>query len=125
VLAEAARRLNAMVRSGELIARIGGEEFGWLLPETTEDSAFAAAERVRRGISATPFEGVGTLTFSVGLCSNAHARTAQQLFDFADQALYRSKSRGRNATSIYTVDDRRARPGATHLVGSAGPVISA
>ena len=47
VLAELANRLATAVRSGELMARIGGEEFAWLMPEATPEGAHAAAERVR------------------------------------------------------------------------------
>ena len=47
VLAEVATRLANAVRSGELVARIGGEEFAWLMPEAAQDDAYAAAERVR------------------------------------------------------------------------------
>jgi GGDEF domain-containing protein len=52
VLVEVARRLGTAVRSGELMARIGGEEFAWLMPEATDEGAFAAAERVRCAIEA-------------------------------------------------------------------------
>jgi len=106
VLVEVARRLAAAVRSGELMARIGGEEFAWLMPEATQDGAHAAAERVRHAIQGTPFDVAGTLTISVGVCSNEQARTGEQLVGFADQALYWSKQSGRNTTQIYTQDMR-------------------
>jgi diguanylate cyclase (GGDEF)-like protein len=73
VLAEVARRLAGAVSSGELMGRIGGEEFAWLMPEATPGGAHAAAERVRASIQDTPFDAVGTLTLSVGVCSNQQA----------------------------------------------------
>ena len=66
VLTEVARRLSTQARSGELVARIGGEEFAWLLPETTDRGARAAAERIRVAIESEPFQGAGTVTASVG-----------------------------------------------------------
>jgi diguanylate cyclase (GGDEF)-like protein len=110
VLAEVARRLAGGVRVGELMARIGGEEFAWLMPEATPDGAYAAAERVREAIRTIPFDVAGTLTVSIGVCSNQQARTADELVDRADQALYRSKAGGRNMTSVYTEDPRPTGP---------------
>jgi diguanylate cyclase (GGDEF)-like protein/PAS domain S-box-containing protein len=111
VLAEVARRLAGAVRGGELIARIGGEEFAWLMPEATPEGACAAAERVRETIQNTPFGAAGTLTVSIGVCSSRQAETADELVGRADEALYWSKAGGRNMTSIYTPEaGRRSRP---------------
>ncbi len=106
VLAEVGRRLAAAARTGELIARIGGEEFAWLLPEADAGAAYAAAERMRRAIASTSFEVAGTLTVSIGVCSNEHGRSVQQLLGCADQALYESKRRGRNVTSVHSAELR-------------------
>jgi diguanylate cyclase (GGDEF)-like protein/PAS domain S-box-containing protein len=101
VLAEVATRLASAVRSGELVARIGGEEFAWLMPEAAQADAYAAAERIRHAIESTPFGTAGTLTMSIGVCSKGRAETMEELFKFADQALYRAKQGGRNMTIIY------------------------
>ena len=110
VLAAVALRLAAIARTGELVARIGGEEFAWLMPETTQDGAYLAAERARHAVAASPFEVAGTLTISAGLCSNQHADSAHELLNAADRALYQAKRSGRNTTVIYTQDT----PSATH-----------
>jgi len=104
ILTEVAQRLAREARTGELVARIGGEEFGWLIPETDQHEAHTAAERMRSAIAATPFAGVGTITLSAGVCSTEHARDAQQLVRHADRALYWAKEHGRNATSVYADD---------------------
>jgi diguanylate cyclase (GGDEF)-like protein/PAS domain S-box-containing protein len=104
VLAEVARRLAGAVRGGELVARIGGEEFAWLMPETTPEGARAAAERIRKAIQSTPFAAAGALTVSIGVCSNEQARSADELVRHADEALYWSKAGGRNMTSVYAAD---------------------
>ena len=46
--------LSAHSREGGLVARIGGEEFAWLMPETDEDGAHTAADRVRKAIETPP-----------------------------------------------------------------------
>ena len=103
-LAAVALRLAALARAGELVARIGGEEFVWLMPETTQDGAYLAAERGRHAIDAAPFEVAGMLTISAGVCSNQHVTTPRELLNAADRALYSAKRSGRNTTFIYAPD---------------------
>jgi PleD family two-component response regulator len=52
------------------------------------------------------------LTVSIGVCSNEHAQTADELVGRADEALYWSKAGGRNMTSVYTADVRTRGSGA-------------
>ena len=102
VLAEVGARLALQARDTELVARIGGEEFAWLLPESGRDGAYEAAERVRRAIEAQPFPTAGTITISAGICTLTDSDTAEDLVRFADQALYSAKHSGRNTSSLYT-----------------------
>jgi diguanylate cyclase (GGDEF)-like protein/PAS domain S-box-containing protein len=104
VLADVARRLRDNAREDELVARVGGEEFAWLIPETDVHGAYRAAERLRRQIEATPFHEVGRLTVSAGVCScpPGHDLDAEDLVRMADRALYRAKENGRNTTFIYS-----------------------
>jgi diguanylate cyclase (GGDEF)-like protein/PAS domain S-box-containing protein/putative nucleotidyltransferase with HDIG domain len=104
VLAEAAQRLLARARDGELVARIGGEEFAWLMPETDREGAFQAAERARRAIESEPFEPVGTLTISAGICAGGPDLDGEDLVRYADRALYWAKGSGRNTCFLYTAD---------------------
>jgi len=115
VLREASSRLRALVREGEVLARVGGEEFAWILPDADGIGAFTAAERARRAICATPFAEVGTLTLSAGTCELAEAGTPELLCQRADQALYAAKAAGRNRTVRFTP------AGAAALLAGAAP----
>ena len=102
VLRETAERIAACARSGELIARVGGEQFGWILPEAAGLDAYQAAERARRLLQATPMaEGI-RVTASAGLCDLEHAATAGELMRFADGALFWAKAHGRDMTFRYS-----------------------
>jgi diguanylate cyclase (GGDEF)-like protein len=98
VLTEVARRLATEARDSDLLARVGGEEFAWLLPETDAVSAFSVAERARLAIERKPFHLAGTVTVSAGVCSLEESGDAETLLRFADIALYQAKDSGRNAT---------------------------
>ena len=104
VLEHAARVMREETRSGELIARVGGEEFAMLLPDADVDEALRAAERIRRAIAATDFPAVGRMTVSAGVCDMAHAQDAGMLYRLADGALYWAKHRGRDRVVSWTPD---------------------
>jgi diguanylate cyclase (GGDEF)-like protein len=98
VLRDAGARLRAIVREGETLARVGGEEFAWILTELDENDAFAAVERARRIIGAAPFVEAGIVTTSAGVAELLPGDAADDLYSRADQALYRAKQNGRNQT---------------------------
>ncbi len=105
VLAEAGRRLAGEARFGEVVARIGGEEFAWILPASDGLNAWRAAERARRAVAERPFgDGVGTITASAGVADLAQASDAATLLRLADGALYWAKASGRDATFRYSPD---------------------
>ena len=108
VLTDVARRLTGRLRTGDLVARVGGEEFAWLLPETDAASALAVAERAREVIDDEPFDPAGAVTISAGVCSLRESGDAESLLKFADIALYGAKEAGRNTTVRYTAGAARA-----------------
>jgi len=105
VLRQFAARLQRALRRGiDWVARIGGEEFAVILPETSYDNALLVARKLRAAVAQSPFttEGKGTtVTASFGLCGldrvpAGERRLAQRVLKIADAALYSSKRSGRN-----------------------------
>ncbi len=100
VLCAVARCLRSHMRANDLVARIGGEEFGVLCPETDEHGARTLAERIRAAVAT--LEGSGEvplpLTVSVGVATLYAGMEwdAQALSAAADAALYEAKRAGRN-----------------------------
>lgn len=104
-----ANRLERLLRRGDLMGRVGGEEFAVLLVNTRAQDAVEVVERIRRDIAAVPVEGAGriemTASFGVtGLRPGDLSLAA--LLSRADRALYRSKLDGRNrVTSAEHLDE--------------------
>jgi diguanylate cyclase (GGDEF)-like protein/PAS domain S-box-containing protein len=98
VLGEVSRRLLAVSRTGETLARLGGEEFAWILPETDLPGALTAAERAREAIRGAPIGAVERITVSIGLGERGEGSDPQELFRLADAALYQAKAEGRDLT---------------------------
>ncbi|WP_028467441.1 PleD family two-component system response regulator [Nisaea denitrificans] len=102
VLKAVAEALINSLRSVDMIARIGGEEFVVVMPDTSEEFAEAVAERLRRRVSEThvSFEGVEepvTVNISIGLTMRTgDDKTVEDLMTRADKALYGAKNAGRN-----------------------------
>ncbi|MBX3582647.1 MAG: GGDEF domain-containing protein [Rhizobiaceae bacterium] len=95
--------LRASVRSGDLVGRLGGEEFGIFLPNAQPANAEEVAERVRGVIAETLFEPGGKrclLTVSVGGIVFEDQMVFDELFEAAEQQLALAKTEGRNRTSI-------------------------
>ncbi|WP_447752670.1 GGDEF domain-containing protein [Sphingopyxis fribergensis] len=86
----------------DVAARLGGEEFALILPETNEDTAALVAERIRTTVESFTLEPTADLphpvTVSVGVAAMnpADGQLAQTLVEEADRALYQAKEAGRN-----------------------------
>ncbi len=98
---EAIRRLSLTLQAGtrgiDLAARIGGEEFAVILPETEFKVGIDVAERLRIAISEMEIPSVGHITASFGVVEfPLSAATGRELITVADAALYEAKRRGRN-----------------------------
>lgn len=100
VLRRLAQVIAVEVRSGDMVARLGGEEFVILLPGARVDVARSIAERIRTAIEGTTVhtpQASITVTASLGLAVRTEGAYAfEALLKEADDALYRAKMAGRN-----------------------------
>jgi two-component system cell cycle response regulator len=105
ILRQFASRLQRTLRRGvDWVARIGGEEFAVVLPETGYEAALGVARKLRAAVAAPPFAIENqkvALTASFGLCGldrvpTGERQLAKRVLKIADAALYRSKNSGRN-----------------------------
>jgi diguanylate cyclase (GGDEF)-like protein len=101
VLASFAAVASANVRPTDLLYRLGGEEFCFVLPDTDVQSALRVAERVRKAFASHAYVAAGgeviAATVSVGIATADHAGfDLEVLLAAGDAALYEAKSRGRN-----------------------------
>ena len=106
VLQSLAKFLNENTRQGDIVCRYGGEEFVILMTDVASEDAYHRAERFRKQFEETAVEFEGKklkCTFSAGIASYpAHAGSGEELLSHADQALYQSKSNGRNRVSVHS-----------------------
>lgn len=95
------------LRGSDVFGRLGGEEFGILMPACSREQGIAITNRIRCALAATPMtldpQTTITVSASFGLACSAHAdRTLRQLLIDADAALYRAKDGGRNQVVVET-----------------------
>jgi len=101
VLTAVAAVFAAIARDTDLVARIGGEEFAIVLPETAETGARALAERIRETVAEIRLQRSITVSIGVASLSSATA-TAAALLQQSDSALYAAKRGGRNRVAAWT-----------------------
>lgn len=95
--------LQGFDRRADTAARIGGEEFALILPDTDERGAYMVAERLRAEVAAAFCEMHSTLTMSVGVASYPEsAGDVEGLIQASDRALYAAKKLGRDRTVTYS-----------------------
>ncbi|MFN8120839.1 MAG: diguanylate cyclase [Thermoleophilia bacterium] len=104
VLSEVARRIRAQAREHDVVARVGGEEFAWLMPGADGMAAFAAAERARLAVRGGRMGDVALVTVSAGVATSADTEDPDELMRLADTALYWSKENGRDLCCRWSPD---------------------
>jgi diguanylate cyclase (GGDEF)-like protein len=98
VLRAFAQRLREFLRSADICARFGGEEFVVVLPETSLATAMEVGERIRKGIAQAPLLNKPRVqaTVSIGVATMEKEQSISELFAAADAAVYLAKNEGRN-----------------------------
>jgi diguanylate cyclase (GGDEF)-like protein len=120
VLKQLGEYLNTNLRSIDISARVGGDEFVVICPETTKESARLIAGRIRQGIEALKIHERDTeqgITASVGVAAYPDdGGTPKEILRRADQALYAAKAKGKNCVCCW--GDFPADPEAKLFSGS-------
>lgn len=104
VLKQVAQTMKQQTRRIDIAARVGGEEFVIVLPDTSVDNAMALAERIRASVEGTPADTGHqqiAVTISIGLSAiSADDPTDRAALERADLALYEAKHKGRNQVRL-------------------------
>jgi len=100
VLRSIGNTLRETLRAHDIAGRYGGEEFAVILPELSEEAAVAAAERIRNLLESQTQPVRATV--SIGVAAAQPGETLEQVLNQADQALYASKSAGRNRVTAFS-----------------------
>jgi diguanylate cyclase (GGDEF)-like protein len=127
VLKEIVQRISSRLRDPDLLGRIGGDEFGIVLPETDLEHAARVGQRVRHAIGAEPIAVAGVyrnVTAAVGASTLplGFDMTPARLFARADSALYEAKRLGKNLVCCYDPVQGRVRV-AEETYDNATPLV--
>ena len=97
MLRRIARITSEQARDGDVVGRIGGEEFVWVVPGASENVSRVMTERLRQAVSLQSATDIApAVTISVGIAALAPGDSSLTLFARADAALYEAKHAGRN-----------------------------
>ncbi|GBD85966.1 phytochrome-like protein cph2 [bacterium BMS3Abin02] len=116
VLRSLGEAFRGRLREVDIACRIGGEEFGFALPETDETGAVQVAERLLVSVEHLDLPEAGFVTLSIGISVfPTHADNQEELVESADMALYQAKHEGKNCVrvagrSLLTTEVTRTRP---------------
>lgn len=104
---------GALKRPGDVLARVGGEEFGVILPETPADGAMHVGESIRKAVEDLQIEhhesaAAKVVTVSIGISTATPTNSArfETICSVADKALYASKDAGRNRVTFFEWKDQ-------------------
>ena len=103
VLEKVAYTLKKSIRSGDIVGRYGGEEFGIIMVNSTAKEAFVAADRYRQEIEKIVFKAKKvsfSVTASFGVADSSGKDSLDKLVSAADSAMYKAKESGRNKVCI-------------------------
>jgi diguanylate cyclase (GGDEF)-like protein len=117
LLIQVARIARETVRGSDVVCRVGGEEFGVIMPSCDAGDALGLASRLSEALRGTEFEPAGRITVSMGVAQGPeHAMNPRELVACAEAAMMTAKARGKNQSVVYD-DDATERPSADSVAG--------
>ncbi len=106
VLAELADHLRAAVRTGDVVCRIGGEEFAVIVPDSEETHTVALAGRLAARLDEVELDLAGKIAVSIGIAQGPeHAANPRELVACAEAAMMTAKARGKNRVVFFDDSD--------------------
>ncbi len=113
ILVGLAELTNSLVRTSDVVCRIGGEEFAVIMPSCNAGDALGLARRLTERLEARPVDAAGEITISVGIAHGPdNAGNPRDLVDCAESAMMAAKARGKNRIVVYAggVGERPSMP---------------
>ncbi len=105
ILVAIAELTNSLVRTSDVVCRLGGEEFAVIMPSCNAGDALGLARRLTERLSARPMDAAGEITVSVGIAHGPdNAGNPRDLVDCAESAMMAAKARGKNRIVVYAGD---------------------
>jgi diguanylate cyclase (GGDEF)-like protein len=130
VLRRFAVAVRQRLRASDVFGRLGGEEFGLVLPATDPAGARILVDDVREAVAALQLQGRDgspirlTVSAGIAVALPGQEMSAERLYGRADQSLYEAKRCGRNRTELYGAS-REAEPAAADAGAGSAPVLRA
>jgi diguanylate cyclase (GGDEF)-like protein len=120
LLVQIARVARETVRGSDVVCRIGGEEFGVIMPSCDAAAALALAARLTERLREAELEPAGPMTVSIGISQGPqHAMNPRELIACAEAAMMTAKAHGKNQTVVYD-DDATERPTTAAVTAGRG-----
>ena len=117
VLADLADHLRASVRAGDVVCRIGGEEFAVIVPGSRQERTIALATRLAERLDRVELGLAGRIAVSIGIAQGPeHAANPRELVACAEAAMMTAKARGKNRVVFFDEEDTE-RPAGSHTRG--------
>ncbi|HEX5450018.1 MAG TPA: GAF domain-containing protein [Gaiellaceae bacterium] len=111
LLVQIARLAREEVRGSDVVCRIGGEEFGVIMPSCDAGDALVLASRLMERLRSLELEPMGRITLSVGVSQGPqHAMNPRELVACAEAAMMTAKARGKNQVVLYDGASERPSP---------------
>ena len=115
ILIALAETTLSLVRASDVVCRLGGEEFGIIMPSCDAGDALGLARRLMERLEKRPIDAAGEVTISAGIAQGPqHAMNARELVACAETAMMTAKSRGKNRIVVFN-EETAERPGATEV----------
>lgn len=120
LLVQTSRLALETVRGSDVVCRVGGEEFGVIMPSCDAGDALALAARLRERLCAMDFEPAGRMTVSIGISQGPqHAMNPRELVACAEAAMMTAKARGKDQIVLFDDGEtERPQPGSARDVRS-------